>query len=84
MEMKYQLGSLTVEAIDTYVRVTIDNINGIEGNKKHAVTKRECPKPVDVAVLLSELQGYYPNNAQLQACSRAALDARNNKTILDL
>jgi len=70
--MKYRLEGTTIEAIDTYVRVTL-------GNGKRAVTKNECPTAEDVAQLLSDLQGYWPNSAQLQACSRAAEDARNNE-----
>jgi hypothetical protein len=69
--MKYRLEGLTIEAIDTYVRLTL-------GSGKVVVTKKECPDSVDVANLLSETQGYRPNKAQLQACARAAQDARDN------
>jgi hypothetical protein len=75
---------VTIEAIDTYVRVTVANFGGIDAPDRVAVTKRQLPKPTDVAALLAELQGYYPNRAQLQACGRAADDARNNKIELAL
>ena len=69
--MKYRLEGTTIEAIDTYVRVTL-------GNGKCAVTKNETPSAEEVALLLSDLQGYWPNSAQLMACSRAARDSRDN------
>ena len=74
--MKYRLEGTTIEAIDTYVRVTVGG--------KTEVTARECPKSIDVAIMLGRMQGYDPNRAQLQACGRAADDARNNKTELYL
>lgn len=75
--MKYKLGSVTIEAIDTYVRVTVEGIGC-------RVTDHPCPKTMDVALIVHEMRGYWPDNAVLQACSRAAEDARNNKTELDL
>jgi hypothetical protein len=75
--MKYQLEGTTIEAIDTYVRITL-------GNGKVEVTKRQCPSAMDVAMMLYRLQGYPGNKAQLTACSRAADDARNNKVELAL
>jgi len=75
--MKYRLEGLTIEAVDTYVRVRL-------GNGRVAVTKKELPESSDVAALLAEMQGYYPNNAQLSACSRAAADARDNVVELAL
>lgn len=80
--MKHILGSLTIEAIDTYVRVTVDNWCGVAGNKRIACTEQECPTALDVAELvarLRELQIGWLDNATLQACGRAALEARNNK-----
>jgi hypothetical protein len=74
--MKYRLGSLTVEAIDTYVRVSVEDI-GI------SVTKQEFPTAVDVAQLISDIRGYWPDEAVLIACGRAAEDARNNKIVFD-
>jgi len=74
--MKYRLEGTTIEAIDTYVRV---NVNG-----KAGVTDRQCPKAIEVAILLERLQGYNPNRAQLLACGRAADDARRNKIELAL
>jgi len=74
--MKYRLEGTTIEAIDTFVRVTVAG--------KTEVTARQFPKSIDVAVMLQRMQGYEPNRAQLQACGRAADDARNNKTELAL
>jgi hypothetical protein len=71
--MKYRLEGLTIEAIDTYVRLSM--------NSKTKVTKKQCPKSIDVANLLEQMQGYPPNRAQLQACGRAAMDAKKNKEI---
>lgn len=81
--MKYRLGSLTIEAIDTYVRVTVENVNGTS-EQKHAVTKHQCPSAAQVAQLVAEVRGYWPDGATLRACGRAADDARNNKTVLAL
>ena len=82
--MKYRLGSVTIEAIDTYVRVTVANYGGPDAPDRIAVTKKQCPKASDVAALVADIRGCWPDNAVLQACSRAAEDARNNKTILDI
>jgi ribosomal protein S6E (S10) len=69
--MKYRLEGLTIEAIGTCVRITL-------GNGKTEVIKQQCPESIEVAILLSQMQGYEPNRAQLQACGRAADDARLN------
>lgn len=83
--MKYRLGSVTIEAIDTYVRVSVANIGGPDALVRVAVTKRQCPKAVEVVSLLTEIRGHdYHDAAILQACGRAAEDARNNKTVLAL
>ncbi len=74
--MKYRLEGVTIEAIDTYVRVTV--------GKRVSVTAREFPRSIEVASLLEQMQGYGPNRAQLQACGRAADDARRSKLDLDL
>jgi len=74
--MKYRLEGTTIEAIDTYVRVTVA--------ERTQVTKKPLPKSIEVAILLEQMQGYAPNRAQLQACGRAADDARNNKVLLAL
>lgn len=71
MANKYRLGSVTIEAVGTFVRVCT--------SIKTQVTKKECPKPIEIASMLFEMQGYWPNNAQLQACGRAADDARLNR-----
>lgn len=75
--MKYRLEGTTLEAVGTFVRVTL-------GNGKVSVSEKECPTSYEVADMLCRMQGYYPNNAQLQACGRAATDARNNVTELAL
>lgn len=85
--MKYRLGSLTVEAIDTYVRVAVANVGGIGGSTKVAVTKRQCPTPEEVVSLVMELtqaHGYWPDDAVVRACSRASHDALDNKTAIAL
>lgn len=83
--MKYRLGSVTVEAIDTYVRVSVANIGGPDAPVRVAVTKRQCPKASEVVGLLTEIRGHdYHDAAILQACGRAAEDARNNKMVLAL
>lgn len=74
--MKYRLEGTTIEAIDTFVRITVAG--------KTQVTKKQFPKSIDVAVMLQEMQGYSPNRAQLQACGNAAVDAKNNKIELVL
>ena len=74
--MKYRLEGTTIEAIATFVRVTVAG--------RTEVTARQCPKSIDVAILLSRIQGYEPNRAQLQACGGAADDARGNKIELAL
>lgn len=75
--MKYRLEGTTIEAIDTYVRITL-------GSGLVQVTKWEMPSATDVAAMMQQMQGYAPNRAQLQACGRAADDARSNKIELDL
>lgn len=82
--MKYRLGSVTIEAIDTYVRITIANAGGIGTQDRIAVTKHECPAAAEVAQLLADLRGYWPDRAHLQACGRAADDARRNKADSEL
>lgn len=82
--MKYRLGSLTVEAIDTYVRVTVENFGGPDQPDRVAVTKRQFPTATEVAQLVSDIRGYWPNASVLQACSRAAMDAKNNEIELAL
>ena len=77
--MKYRLGSLTLEAIDTYVRVTVSNFGGPDAPDRVAVTKKQCPTATEVTSLVAEIRGYWPDSAVLEACGRAADDARNNK-----
>ena len=77
--MKYILGNLTIEAIDTYVRVSVANIGGLDAPPKVAMTKHQFPSSVEVAQLITDIRGYWPDNAVLIACGRAANDARNNK-----
>lgn len=82
--MKYRMGSLSIEAIDTYVRISVVGIGGPDAPIKHAVTKQQCPTSVEIAELISAIRGYWPDNSVLQACGRAAEDARNNTTVLAL
>jgi hypothetical protein len=77
--MKHKLGSLTIEAIDTYVRVTVSNFGGPGAPDKVAVTKQQCPDVNDVASLVAEMRGYWPDAAVLQACGRAADNAKDFK-----
>jgi hypothetical protein len=74
--MKYRLEGTIIEEIDGYVRITL-------GNGAIRVTKRQYPKPIEVANLLREMQGHEPNNAQLQACSRSANEAITEKMETD-
>lgn len=76
---KHQIGSVTVEAIDTYVRVTINNVGCIGAKPVIRCTKRECPTTLEVVQLLSEMRGYWPDNAHIFACSLASRDAMRNK-----
>ena len=70
--MKYRLEGLIIEAIDNYVRVSVGGYVG--------VTQKQCPTATEVSSMLKEMQGYWPNRAQMQACGRAADDAyRNNE-----
>ena len=82
--MKYRLGSVTIEAIDTYVRITITNAGGIGTPDRVAVTKHECPPALEIAQLLADMRGYWPDRAHLWACGSAADDARKNKTASEL
>ena len=74
--MKYRLEGTTIEAIDTYVRITMAG--------KTEVTAKQLPKSIDVCCMLARMQGYEPNRAQSIACGRAAGDARDNETVLAL
>ena len=82
--MKYRLGSVTLEAIGTFVRVTVENLGGPDAKPRIAVTKKEFPKAQDVAQLLADIRGYWPDAANLQACARAAHDAEQNRMELAL
>lgn len=81
--MKYRIGSVTIEAIDTYVRVTVANIGGIGCPDLVQVTKSECPSSLEVAQVLAGLRGMRGvtdlDRTMLQACGRAADDARDNR-----
>ena len=48
--MKYRMGSLTLEAIDGYVRVTVENLGGIDSKPVVKCTKRS-----------GQLRGKWPN-----------------------
>ena len=73
--MKYRFGSTTIEAIDTYVRVTVANVGGIEAAPVVRVTERERPSAGEIAQVLADIRGCWPDAALLAACSRAAADA---------
>jgi len=75
--MKYRLDGTTFEAIDEYVRITL-------GNGDMRVTKKQCPKSIDVSNMLMEMQGYEPNKAQQRACGSACDDARRNRAESEL
>ena len=75
--MKYRLEGTTIEAIDAYVRITISGLC-------QEVTAKQLPSSGDIAAMLERMQGYPCNRAQLQACGRAADDARNNEIVLAL
>ncbi len=77
--MKYRIGSVIIEAIDTYVRVTVKNIGGEGCPDRVRCTKNECPSAREVANLLAEIRGYQPDSAHYAICSRAANDAKLNK-----
>jgi hypothetical protein len=64
--------------------VTVNNIGGLEAKPRIAVTKNQFPTTSDIAQLLSDMRGYWPDSAHLFACSKAAQDARNNEITLAL
>lgn len=69
--MKYRLEGTTIESIGTHVRITL-------GNGRTETTECERPTNIVVAEMLARMQGYWPNDPQLQACSRAAEEARKH------
>jgi hypothetical protein len=79
--MKYRIGSITIEAIDTYVRVTVANFGGPGNPDRVACTRRQCPADTEVIDLLAELRGghYDMTPAIMQAAGRAAQDTRDNR-----
>ena len=79
--MKYRIGSLTIEAIETYVRVTAENVGGPERDPVVRVTKRERPSATEVAQIVADIRGCWPDHAILSACSRAADDARSGNEV---
>lgn len=58
--VKYRLEGTIIEALDTYVRITL-------GNGLVRVTKRERPTLFEVLVMLQEMQGYSPCQTQRHA-----------------
>ena len=80
----YRIGSVTIEAVETYVRVTVRNIGGVDAKPRVKCTKKQTPSAEDVAQLLADIRGYYPDRAHLMICSRAAHDAKLNADIVDL
>lgn len=75
--MKCRLGSLLIESLETYVRVTI--LDGFTGQPKSVkCTKRERPTAIEVAELVCEMRGLeigWLDAATHRACGRAAADA---------
>ena len=84
IKMKYRMGSLTIEAIDIFVRVSVANIGGPDAPVRIAVTKQQFPSSEEVAQLVTEIRGYLPDAATLITCGRASDDARSNKIELEL
>ena len=78
-DQKHHAGCVTAEAIDTYVRVTVRSIGGPDAPDTVRVTRREVPSAMQVAELVRDIRGYWPDNAVLQACGMAAKDARANR-----
>ena len=78
--MKLKLGSLTIEDIDTYVRVSIAMEPGRPDFVKCCA--KECPSQIDVITLISEMRGFFPDRAVCQAAGRVAEEARENKFAL--
>ena len=74
--MKYRFENLTIEAVDEYVRIS----NGI----KTQVSKRQAPPPTEVAQMVADMRGYWPEPGVLQGCARAAADAARNKITIAL
>ena len=77
--MKYRIGSVVLEATGGFVRCTVSNIGGLDGTPVTQVTKKEYPKAQDVAQMLADIRGYWPDNATLQACGRVAADAEKER-----
>lgn len=65
--MKYRLGSVTIEVIDTYVRVSVANIGGPDAPVRVAVTKRQRPKASEVVSLLNKIPGHDYNATAIAA-----------------
>lgn len=84
--MQYRIGSLMIEAIDTYVRVSM--LDGFTGQvTKTRVTTKELPTTIEVAELVCAMRGIqlgWLDSAHLQVCGRAVEDAMRNRTMLDL
>lgn len=82
--MRYRLGGVILESLDPYVRITV---RANTENPLVRVTRQEYPTSIQVAELLAEMRGFSLgglDSAHLQACGRAADDARNSKTELCL
>ncbi|MFA5137539.1 MAG: hypothetical protein WC372_12555 [Candidatus Neomarinimicrobiota bacterium] len=77
-EQKHRAGCVIIQAIDTYVRVTVQFIGGPGAPDVVRVTKHQRPSAVEVARLVTAIRGYWPDDAVLQACGRGADDARQN------
>lgn len=77
------MGSLTIEAVGAYVRVTVENMGGIGTKPIVEMTRRECPDGVEVVELVARLRRMPSvgmlDRATWQACGWAADDARRNR-----
>jgi hypothetical protein len=80
---KFRLGSMTLESVDTYVRVTVENIGGIGAPPMIKCTDMECPTQIQVCELICNLRGFRAitqlDRATRQAAGRVADDAKNSR-----
>lgn len=82
--MKYRVESTELEAIDSYVRITLHNKYFV-GSKDVSVLNKQRPSAQEVANEVMRLRGVDRLfSAELNMCSRVAEDARNNKIELGL
>lgn len=68
MGKKYRLGSLVLEAVKPFVRVTLLG-------QLVVVIDQPTPSAAQVAGEIAKIRGYWPDSAVLTACGRVAADA---------